>query len=83
MKRRLVLALIVICGITAVYFHITSMIENRTVVEHFCSVKHQHNVDEYKACRMMTPNKLLIKLTQDEENRYGIEVPTISLAPLK
>ena len=83
MKKKLGLALMLICCITAIYFHITAMIENRTVVEHFCSVKHQHNVDEYKACRMMTPNKLLIKLTQDEENRYGIEVPTISLAPLK
>lgn len=83
MKRRLVMIGIVLGVIALAYFNTMSMIESKQVVEQFCSVKHQHNVDEYKACKVLTPNKLITKLTKDELNKYNTEVPTISLVPIK
>lgn len=57
-------------------------VTNQNTVEAFCSVKYAHDVDSYKACKVLTPNKLIQQLTDQEKDKYSLEAPKISLTPI-
>lgn len=75
-----IILLLIIAGLltTACKQYVT----NQNTVEAFCSVKYAHDVDSYKACKILTPNKLIQQLTDQEKDKYSLEVPKISLTPI-
>ena len=57
-------------------------VTNKNTVEAFCNVKYAHDVDSYKACKVLSPNKLIQQLTDQEKDKYSLEVPKVSLTPV-
>lgn len=84
MLKRKLFTIITILGILGLgYLTVQQKVESNAVVENFCSVKYQHDVEGYKVCKQLSPNKLIVKLTQEETDKYSNEVPSVSLIPLK
>lgn len=75
MKNILILAIVLICGFVSISINIKGI----KTVEKFCSIKHQHNVEEYKVCKKLGTNDLIIKLTKEEQNKYESLVPLINV----
>ena len=82
MRARLFKSIILLAIIGLGVLGAKQHLENQNTVEIFCSVKYAHDVDSYKACKVLTPNKLIQQLTQEENDKYSLEVPKISLTPI-
>ena len=67
---------IIILGVKGMDIYQTHM-EIKNYVEPYCAVKHQHNVDEYKACKVLKPTQVLQQLK--ETTNSLAELPEISL----
>lgn len=74
---------LVLLSIICVSFGIYQVHRSYYIVENFCSIKYQYNVESYKSCKRLTPNKLIKQLTKDEQNKYIDKIPTIPLLPIK
>lgn len=82
MKRLLrIIVLLIVVG-TVTTLPIMQKLDNNEIVECYCSARYQHNVSDYKDCKKLTPNQLIKKLTADEQNKYDLEVPKITLKAL-
>ena len=75
MKNISILIIILIIGFVSISINIKGI----KTVEKFCSIKHQHNVEEYKVCKKLSTNDLIIKLTKEEQNKYENLVPLTNL----
>jgi len=75
-KINLTIILVLVIGIIAT---VNSIYQKNYIVEDFCAVKYEYNVQNYKSCKKLTPNKLIIKLTKDEKESINKQVPTIPL----
>lgn len=54
--------------------------KNDNVVENYCSEKYSCDVQEYKKCKDLNINKLVIKITNEvKENKKEIELPEVKL----
>lgn len=53
---------------------------NKTV-EHYCSVAHKNNVEDYKACKALTMTQLVESLTEQEQKAN--EIPELPIKELK
>ena len=50
------------------------------IVENYCSEKYSYNVQEYKKCKDLSIDKLVIKITNEvKENKKEIELPEVKL----
>ena len=50
--------------------------DKKNYVEPFCANKYSHNVEEYKACKVMTPTQILLEL-KEKNSLEIVELPTI------
>lgn len=39
--------------------------DNKNYVEPYCAVKYEHNVEQYKECKVLTPTKVLQQLKEN------------------
>lgn len=53
---------------------------NIDIVEKYCSEKYSCDVQEYKKCKDLNINKLVIKITNEvKENKKEIQLPEVKL----
>lgn len=48
---------------------------NRQIVDNYCSVAHERNVEQYKQCKELSLDKLVITLTDLEKEKQNKIVP--------
>ncbi len=53
----------------------------KTVLEPYCAARYAHSVEDYKACKSLSVDNLLKKLTQEQINKNHLNLPI--LPPLK
>lgn len=54
--------------------------KNDNIVEKYCSEKYSCDVQEYKKCKDLSINKLVIKIINEvKENKKEIELPEVKL----
>lgn len=54
--------------------------KNDNVVENYCSEKYSCDVQEYKKCKDLSIDKLVIKITNEvKENKKEIQLPEVKL----
>lgn len=54
--------------------------KNDNIVENYCSEKYSCDVQEYKKCKDLNINKLVIKITNEvKENKKEIQLPEVKL----
>ena len=50
--------------------------DNKNYVEPFCATKHSHNVEDYKACKVLTPTQVLLEL-KEKNSLEIVDLPSI------
>ena len=54
--------------------------KNDNIVENYCSEKYSCDVQEYKKCKDLSIDKLVIKITNEvKENKKEIQLPEVKL----
>ena len=53
-----------------------NIMDKKNYVEPFCANKYSHNVEEYKACKVMTPTQILLEL-KEKNSLEIVDLPTI------
>lgn len=77
---RVIILLLVITGITKTIGIYQGYMDNKNFVEPYCAAKYQHNVDEYKACKVLSPTKVLQNLKDNTANACELEsIPLIDI----
>lgn len=52
------------------------IMDNKNFVEPYCATKHSHNVDDYKACKVLTPTQVLLEL-KEKNSLEIVDLPSI------
>ena len=52
------------------------IIDNKNYVEPYCATKHSHNVEDYKACKVLTPTQVLLEL-KEKNSLEIVDLPSI------
>ena len=77
---RVLISILVLAGILEGINLYQKHLEMVKYVEPYCATKYQHNVDEYKACKVLSPVKILQNLKEkDTLVTEVINLPTLGM----
>jgi len=77
---KIIFSTILISGIVFGINQYQNIMDKKNYVEPYCAAKYQHNVDDYKTCKVMTPTQILTDL-KDKSNIISevVDLPTIKM----
>lgn len=53
-----------------------NIMDKKNYVEPYCATKHSHNVENYKACKVLTPTQVLLEL-KEKNSLEIVDLPSI------